>query len=67
MTANLTDEDRRLIAKARELAWLRADGIRKATGQQDTGMAFAAALGQAQHLLNELAAIITRLTEDTDG
>ena len=59
----LTDRDRDIMAKARELAELRgADAIRACTGEADITMAVAAAFGVAQSLLAEQAAIINRLT-----
>ena len=43
------------------------DPARKRYDVADGDEARANALGEAQFLLDELAAIITRLTEDTDG
>jgi hypothetical protein len=57
----LTDTDRSAIARAREVAALSGEEIRLNTGYDDPAMALAAAFGSAQHLLGELAAIITRL------
>lgn len=57
----LTGSDRRAIARARELAGLRAAGpLCRHTGETDTAMAYACAFGEARHLLAELAAIIER-------
>ena len=61
-TARLTGADHRMIAKAREVAALQSGGaMRERYGDADSGMAQAAALGEAQFLLLELAAIIARL------
>ena len=63
--SSLTAADRRIIAKAHEVAALTsADSMREHYGQTDGDMARAAALGQAQFLLAEMAAIIARLTAD---
>lgn len=59
MTA-LTAADRALIGRARTLAALRGPAIREHTGERDAGMALAAALGEAQHLLRELAVTAER-------
>lgn len=71
MTGKLTDVDRRMITKAREVAALKStDAMRErygkteyeiAQGETDGDMARADALGEAQFLLGELAAIIGRL------
>ena len=45
-----------LIAAARELAALDGAGLRARTRERDPAMALAAAVGEAQHLLAELAA-----------
>jgi hypothetical protein len=51
-----------MIAKAREVAALEDTGaMRERYGDDDGEMARAAALGEAQFLLRELAAIIARL------
>jgi prevent-host-death family protein len=57
----ITDADRHLIARARELAGTPPEGNRAYTGLGDDVSAASAALGQAKDLLGELAAIITRL------
>jgi prevent-host-death family protein len=57
----LTDHDRRLVARALELAGTPPDGNRAFTGNDDHDHAAFEALGHAKHLLGELAAIITRL------
>ena len=69
MTAKLTDVQRRMIARAREVAALKdTDAMRERYGVTDGTMARADTLGEAQFLLGELAAIITRLAWDsTDG
>jgi hypothetical protein len=56
----LTDADRRIIARARELAELPADANCAYTGEADEASARAAALGTAKYLLGELAAIADR-------
>jgi hypothetical protein len=62
--ADLTDHDKQLIARARELAGLAdLDAIREWTGRGETGMAYAAALGIAQETLRRL----TDLAERLDG
>ena len=59
--AALDDTDRRMIAKAREVAALKtAEVMRERYGEADSEMARAAALGEAQFLLLELAAVIDR-------
>ena len=59
----LTDQDRSLIAHARELAGLppSADALREHTGETDFAMAYAVAFGEAAFLLEELAVIAERL------
>lgn len=58
----LTDVDRRIIAKAHEVAALKGTPSRRERyGETDSETARAAALGEAQFLLAELAAIIGRL------
>jgi hypothetical protein len=65
-TTRLTDIDRRMIAKAHEVAALKStDSRRERYGDTDGEMARAAALGEAQFLLEELAAIIKRLDGKT--
>jgi hypothetical protein len=67
-TIRLTDIDRRMITKAREVAALRdADARRERYGDSDSEMSRAAALGEAQFLLLELAAIIKRLGGGNDS
>lgn len=56
----LTETDKKTIARARELATLNGEEIRLNTGYDDPAMALAAAMGQAQHLLSELATIAER-------
>lgn len=61
-TSRLTGTDRLMIAKAREVAALTSGGaMLERYGETDHDMARAAALGEAQFLLGELAAIIDRL------
>jgi hypothetical protein len=61
----LTDDDRRIIARARELAALRgADAFCEHTGKTALDMAHAVALGQAQVTLGWLADIAERLGGD---
>ena len=64
-TTRLTDADRRLAARARELAAAQdADALRVIAGSRpgtDNAMVFGEALGIAQYLLGELAAAIERL------
>lgn len=55
----LTDTDRALIDRARELA--AADDICKHTGEADLDVAYARAFGSAQHLLGELAGRLEQL------
>lgn len=58
----LTDHDRWLITKARELAQARnADELRAYTGQRDHHAAHAYAFGAALPVLTELAAALERL------
>jgi hypothetical protein len=67
----LTDDDRRVIARARKLAAaLTLDEVRAVTGMEcrDTALVDADALALAQHLLGELASIAERpgeVAEDT--
>jgi hypothetical protein len=55
----LTDEDRDYIDRARKLAT--AGDIKEHTGEADLGMAYAVALGEAKHLLAELADRLEKL------
>lgn len=55
----LTDSDRDHVARARKLAT--AADIREHTGEADLGLAYAVALGEAKHLLGELADLAERL------
>jgi hypothetical protein len=55
----LTDYDRDVIASARKLAAI--GDVREHTGETDLGMAYAVALGEAQHLLGILADRLERL------
>jgi hypothetical protein len=55
----LTDADRDHIDRARKLA--AAGDIQKHTGEADLGMAYAVALGEAKHLLAELADRVEQL------
>jgi hypothetical protein len=55
----LTDADRDHITRARKLA--AAGDIKEHTGEADLGMAYAVALGEAKHLLAELADRLERL------
>lgn len=57
----LTEHDRSLIAAALELAALKGNALREHTSERDLGMAMAQALGEAQHVLRELAAALERL------
>jgi hypothetical protein len=59
----LTDQDRHIIAKARELfapGRYGVDRLRERYGETDRTMAFASAFGEAQFLLAELVAIVER-------
>jgi hypothetical protein len=61
-TTRLTDADRRMIAKAAEVAALKDPAaMRERYGDANHVMARAAAFGEAQFLLLELDAIIARL------
>ena len=55
----LTDQDRDVIDRARKLA--RAPDVREHTGEADLGLAYAVALGEAKHLLAELARRLEQL------
>ncbi len=67
-TARLTDHDRRLITRARELAGLPdMEAIRVQTGKDDSTSALAHALGQAQVLLDLLASLAEGLGGCCDG
>ena len=59
----LTDHDRSIIARTRELAGLppSAGALSEHTGETDFAMAYAAAFGEAAFLLEELAVIAERL------
>ncbi len=58
----LTDSDRRLIARARQLAAVSgAAAIREYTGDSDPLGSCVAALAEAQHLLADLAGRLERL------
>jgi hypothetical protein len=66
----LDDRDRELIARARKLAAaLSLDEVRAVTGMEcrDTALVDADALALAQHLLGELAAIVTRQLDEDQG
>jgi hypothetical protein len=57
----LTEHEHLVIARARQLAGvLGAEAVRTYTGTDNTDLAYAEALGEAQHLLGELAAIADR-------
>lgn len=59
---DLTDLDRRIIALARELVATRdMDALRERTGETESVLALANALGEAKFLLGELAALAERL------
>ena len=60
-TATLTDRDRDIIARARELAALDGDGGRARSPASDSGTAYGRAFGSAQWFLGELADILDRL------
>ena len=65
---DLTEADRRVITKAGEVGALRdTDAMRERYGGTDGDLARAHALGEAQFLLVELVAIVTRLTKDDSG
>jgi hypothetical protein len=60
----LTDADRRILAKARELTAVNTmDRLREHTGASDTEVALTAGWGESAYLLRELAAIIGRLDD----
>lgn len=60
----LTDDDRQLITRARELADLKGSAaICGYTGASDFEVAYPAALGTAQELLWQLALLAERLSE----
>jgi hypothetical protein len=63
-TARLTDDDRDLIARARELAALSGKEIREQAGWDDTGMILADFAGRAQLVLAELADRLARQEQD---
>lgn len=58
---SLTDADRHIIARARELAALDGEKIREQAGEDDPAMALAEFAGRARYVLAELLAIINRL------
>ena len=61
----LTDHDRKIIAQAREIAGLRfAQAFCERAGVDDSDMARAVTLGEAQVYLDELAALAERLGGD---
>lgn len=61
-TSALTERDRSIIARARELAGLDGiDAIAAATDAADPALAYGIAFGRAQSVLTELAAIAERL------
>jgi hypothetical protein len=66
--SRLTGMDRHIIARARKLAAVPADSDANCefTGEADADHARALMLGEAKHLLGELAAIAERLG-GTDG
>ena len=66
---DLTESDRRVITKAGEVGALRdTAAMRERYGGTDGDLARAHALGEAQFLLGELVAMVTRLTEGgSDG
>ena len=66
-TTRLTDEDRQIIAKARELAEaLTSEAVREVTGCGPVGPAlvFIDAFGRAQVMLGDLADLAERLGDD---
>jgi len=66
VSSALTDQDRRTIASARELAVLTGEQIRGQYGQDaeiSDSAPLARALGKAQFLLGELADLAERLSE----
>ena len=65
----LTEADLRVITKAGEVGALRdTAAMRERYGGTDGDLARAHALGEAQFLLGELVAMVTRLTEGgSDG
>jgi hypothetical protein len=65
--SRLTEPNRKTLAKARQLADLKGMyTIREYTGEEKTELALGAALGTAQELLWQMAAIIDRL-DGADG
>ena len=60
-TPALTDADRHTIAKARELAGLRAATVREFTGEENLDDAYVVAFGRAQFEIGQLLDIIGRL------
>jgi hypothetical protein len=61
----LTDNDRRRLTEARELAAVPARGFREFTGEDDGHLARAVALSRAQWLLADLADLAERLAAGT--
>jgi hypothetical protein len=62
----LTDYDRWVIAKAREVTALSdVTAVREYRHLDDPLMAYAETFGEAQYLLTELTAIVSRLDEDS--
>jgi hypothetical protein len=59
--ATLTATDRNTIERARTVAALRGEHLRRHAAERDPALAMAACLGEAQHLLGELAALAERL------
>ena len=62
MQSSLTRADEDAIVRAHLLARLRdSETIRRHTGEQDILLAYATVLAECQHLLGDLAGIITRI------
>ena len=58
----LTSKETALITRARELAAIHGvDAFKEHAGETELAMAYGVTLAEAQHLLNELAAIAERL------
>lgn len=57
----LTDADRELIKRARKLAALKGNAFAQHTRERDPAMAMAAALGECQNVLGQLAEVVERL------
>jgi hypothetical protein len=65
VNTSLTEHDKYVIARARQLAGLTGiDDLAEYTGYANRDMARAVTLGEAQHFLAELAAIAERLGGD---